>query len=40
MSLNTKDVPEEERKVLDHLEAVNQELIKVKKIESDLLKEI
>lgn len=40
MTLNTTDLPEEEMKLYDHIEALNQELIRVKKIESDLMRDI
>ncbi len=40
MTLNTTDLPEAEMRLYDQIEAVNQELIRVKKIETDLLKDI
>jgi hypothetical protein len=40
MTLNTTDLPEAEMRLYDQIEAANQELIRVKKIETDLLKDI
>ena len=40
MTLNTTDLPEAEMKLYDQIEAANQELIRIKKIEADLLKDI
>jgi hypothetical protein len=40
MHLNITDLPLEEMKLYDKIEQANQELIRVKKMEADLIKEM
>lgn len=40
MQLNVTDLPLEEMKLYDKIEQANQELIRVKKMEADLMKDI
>ena len=38
--LNTTDLPEEELKLYDKIEQLNQEIIRAKKIEAELLRKL